>query len=45
MYTEVDDRPLARLDDLLLDLLAHTIYHLLNASRVDTSVLYQLVQS
>ena len=45
MYAKVDDCPLACLDNLLLDLLAHAIYYLFNASWVDTSVLYQLMQS
>ena len=42
--TEVDDGTLPRLDDLLLDLLTHLGDDLLDTSRVDTSVLHELVQ-
>ena len=45
MNTQVDGCALTHLDNLLLDLLLHLGYNLLDACRVDTAVGYKLVQS
>ena len=44
MYTQIDRRSLAGLDDLLLDLLLHFGHDFLDTRRVDASVGHELVQ-
>ena len=45
VYAQIDRRALTRLDDLILDLLTHLGNDLFDASRMDASVLHQLMQS